>query len=149
MPARVTLGQRLTAGQQLRQSVVCACEDGFVGMGRPHAVAPLDLVGVRGGVTRQHAGVGAQADHLVAQPAVLELVEQQLCGGDERRRIDRRLRLDSGRQLRRTVVGVDDPLDVPAELQPQPEIAFHCGQGQAPRLRSFPLAARSVSSITG
>ena len=84
-------------------------EDGFVGVGRPHAVAALDLVGVRAGLARQHAGVGAQADHLVAQPAVLELVEQRLCVGDERPRVDRRLRVDRRRQLRRAEVRVDDP----------------------------------------
>ena len=128
-PALVTFGQRLVTGQQLRQSVVRGREDGFVGIGRPHAVAPLDLVGVRAGLARQHAGVGAQADHLVTQPAVLELVEQKLCGGYERPRGDRRLRVDSRRQLRRAVVRVDDPFDVPAELQAQPEIALHDRQG--------------------
>lgn len=101
------------------------CEDGFVGVGRPHAVAPLHLVGVRAGLARQHAGVGAHANHLVAQPAVLELVEQRLCLGDECPRIYRRLRIDGGRQLWRAVVGVDDPLDVAAELQPQPEVTLN------------------------
>ncbi len=111
------------------------CEDGFVGIGRPHAVAALDLVGVRAGLARQHAGVGAQTDHLVAQPAVLELVEQRLGGGDELSRVDRRLRVDGGRQLRRAVVGVDDPFDVPAELQPQPEVALRSGLGHTASLR--------------
>ena len=73
-------------------------EDGFVGEGGPHAVAPLHLVGVRAGLARQHARVGAHTDDLVAQPAVLELVEQRLCGRDERPRVDRRLRVDGFRQ---------------------------------------------------
>jgi hypothetical protein len=67
------------------------------GVDRPHAVAPVDLVGVRAGLARQHAGVGAQADDLVAEPAVLELVEQRLRGGDKRPRLGRRLRVDGGR----------------------------------------------------
>jgi len=62
---------------------------------------------------------------LVAQPAVVDLVEQRLCLGYERPRIDRRLRLDGGRQLWGAVVGVDDPVDVAAELQTQPEVALN------------------------
>ena len=99
-------------------------EDGFVGEGRSHAVAALHLVGVRAGLARQHAGVRAQADDLVAQPAVLELVEQRLGGRHERPRVDRRLGLDGGRQLRRAVVGVDDPVDMAADLQAEPEVAL-------------------------
>jgi hypothetical protein len=137
-PALVTLGERLLAGQQLRQSLVRSREHRFIGMGRPHAVAPLDLVRVRARLARQHAGVGAQADHLVAQPAVLELVEEQLCVGDERPRVDQRLRLDSRRQLRWTVIGVDDPFDVSAEPQAQPEVALHSGQDHCAEPTALP-----------
>ena len=138
MPALVALGQRPVAGEQLLELLVRGREDGFVGVGRPHAVAPLHLVGVRAGLACEHAGVGAQAGHLVAQPAVLELVEQRLGGGDERARVDRRLRVDGGRQLRRAVVGVDDPFDVAAELQAQPDVALRGGSGldQEPRTGS-------------
>ena len=126
-------------------------EDGFVGVGRPHAVAALDLVGVRAGLARQHAGVGAQADHLVAQPAVLELVEQSLRGGDERPRLDRRLRVDGGGQLGRAEVGVDDPFDVPAELEPQPEVALRGGLGHVVSVRRSGLRRRGGprSSVDG
>ena len=135
LPALVALGQRPVAGEQLLELLVRGCEDGFVGVGRPHAVAALHLVGVRAGLASQHAGAGAQPDHLVAQPAVLELVEQRLSRGDERSRLDRRLRVDGGRQLRRAVVGVDDPFDVPAKLQPQPEVALRSGLGHMASLR--------------
>ena len=74
---------------------------------------------------------------LVAQPAVVDLVEQRLCLGYERPRIDRRLRLDGGRQLWGAVVGVDDPVDVAAELQPQAEVAFNWRLGHAASLRRF------------
>ena len=83
----------------------------------------------------QHAGVGAKALHLVAEPAVLELVEERLRVGDERTRVGRRLLLDGCRQLHGAVVGVDDPVDVPAELQPQPEVAVRGGPGHAASLR--------------
>ncbi len=95
-------------------------EDRFVGVGRPHAVAALHLVSVRAGLPRQHAGVGAEPSYLVTQPAIPELAEEGLCGRDERPRVDGSLRLDGGGQLRRAEVGVDNPFDVPAELQPQP-----------------------------
>jgi hypothetical protein len=122
----MALGQRPLTREQLLEPLVRGGEDGFVGVGRPNAVAPLDLVGVRVGLAGQNAGVGAHADHLVAQPAVVELVEQRLSLGDERPRLGRRLRGDGGRQLRRAVVGVDDPLDVAAELQAEPEVALNC-----------------------
>ena len=122
------------------------CEDGFVGVGRPHAVVALHLVGVRAGLACQRAGAGAHAHHLVAQPAVLELVEQGFCSCDECSRFDRRLRVDGGRQLRRAVVGVDDPFGVPAELQPQPEVALGSGLGHTASLRR-PGGKRSAEQV--
>ena len=124
-------------------------EDGFVGVGRPYAVAAFHLVGIRAGLARQHAGVGAQADHLVAQPAVLELVEQRLCLDDECPRIDRRLRVDSGCQLWRAVVGVDHPFDVSAELQPHPEVALYWYLGHAASLRRLRRRCLERSVLLG
>jgi len=103
-------------------------EDGFVGVGRPDAVAALRLVGIRAWLSRQHARVRADADHLIAQPAVLELVEQRLCGGDEGSRLDRRLGLDRRHQLRRSEVCVDEPIDVTTELQPQLQVPLGNGR---------------------
>jgi hypothetical protein len=114
-------------------------EDGFVGVGRPQAVAALHLAGVRAGLARQHAGIGAHADHLVAQPTVLELVEQPLRLADECPRIYRRLRVDGGRQLRRAVVSVHDPLDVAADLQAQAEVPLFRGLGHRGEPTAFPL----------
>ena len=124
LPARVALGLRTLAREQLLEPLVRGSEDRLVGVGRPHPVAPFDLVGVRAGLARKHAGVRAQADHLVAQPAVVELAEQGLGGGGDRARVDRRLRVDGGRELRRAEVGVDHAVDVPADLQSQPEVAL-------------------------
>ena len=126
-PALVALGQRSLAGEQLLEPLVRRGEGGFVGMRRPHAVAALHLVGVRAGLPCQHAGVGSQADDLVVQPAVLDLAEQRLCVGDECPRLDRRLRVDGGGELRRPEVGVDDAVDVPADLQPESEVALRGG----------------------
>ena len=141
LPVLVTLGQSPLAGEQLLEPLVRGREHGFVGERRPHAVAALHLVGVRAGLACQHAGVGADADHLVAQPAVLELAEQRLGGGDERPRVDQRLVVDRGRQFRRAEVGVDDPLDVAAELQPQPEVALWRGRGHATSVRRLRRSA--------
>ena len=107
-------------------------EDGLVGAPRPHAVAPGDLVGVRAGLAGQHTGEGTQPDHLVAQPAVVQLVQQVLRVGDERPRIGRRLGVDRGGQLRRAEVGVDDPVVVPAEPQAQPDVPHRCRSAHAP-----------------
>ena len=134
LPALVPLGQRPVAREQLLEPLVRGREDGFVGVARTHAVAPLHLVGVRAGLARQHARIRVQPEHLVAQPAVLELFQQRLRGGDERPRVDRRLRVDGSRQLGRSEVRVDDPFDVPAELQPQPEVALRGGVGHAASL---------------
>jgi hypothetical protein len=105
-------------------------EDALVGESRPHPVAPLHLVRIRAGLACQHAGVGSETDHLIAQPAVLELVEQLLCGGDEHPGLDGRLGVDGGRQLRWAEIRVDDPVDVTAELQPQPQITPGGGLGR-------------------
>ena len=43
------------------------------------------------------------------------------------------------RQLWRAVVGVDNPFDVAAELQSQPEVALHGMLGHAAILRRFRL----------
>jgi hypothetical protein len=84
LEAQVPFGERSAAGQQLVQLLVRRREDDLFGVGRPDAVTALHLVGVRGGLACEHAGVGTKPDHLVAQPAVFELVEQRLRGGDER-----------------------------------------------------------------
>ena len=136
-PTLVTLGQRPVAGEQLLDLLVRGREDGFVGVGRPHAIAPLHLVGVRARLACQHARVGAQPDHLIAQPAVLELLQESLCGRDERSRVDGRLGVDGDRQFRRAEVGVDYPFHVAAELQPELEVALYDGLGHAASLRRF------------
>jgi hypothetical protein len=120
----VALGQRAVAGEQLLELLMRLREDRLVGVGRPHAVAPLDLVRVRDGLAGEHAGVCAEPGDLVAQPAVLELVEQRVGVGDKRRRVDRRLGAGGGGKLGRPVVGVDDPVDMPADPQPQAEVAL-------------------------
>jgi hypothetical protein len=105
-------------------------------MGRPHAVAPLHLVRVRARLARQYAGVGAEADHLVAQPAVVQLIEEPVRRRDELWRVDRRLGVDGRRELRRAEVGVDHPVDVPADPQPQAEVALDDGLAHAVSISS-------------
>jgi hypothetical protein len=57
-------------------------------------------------------------------------LEQRLCVGDERARVDGPLRLDLGRQLGRPDVRVDEPLDMAPELQPQAEVPLREGLGR-------------------
>ncbi len=137
-PALVPLGERSVPGQEPLQPLVRGREDRLVGVRRSHAVAALDLVGVRERLACQHAGVGAQADHLVAQPAVLELVEQLLCGGNERPRLGGRRSLDLRRPLGRPEVRIDQPVDVAAELQPQADVP-----ARETRRRSVPVVLRA------
>jgi hypothetical protein len=59
VPALVTLRQRPVARKQLLESLVRRREDGFIGVGGPHAVAALHFVCVRAGLAGEHAGVRA------------------------------------------------------------------------------------------
>ena len=130
-PLLVALSQRAVAGQQLVERGVGRLEHGLVGVLGPVAVAPLSLVAERQPLAGQEAGVGVDAEHLVAQPAGLELVEQRLGVGDQRLRGGRRLGLDLGGQLRRADVGIDQVGVVAAELEAEPEIAASDGVGHA------------------
>jgi hypothetical protein len=92
-----------------------------------HAVARFDLVGVRDGLAGKRACVCVEADHLVVQPAVFNLVEQGGCIDGEHLRIDRLLGVDVGREFGRAVVRVDDAVDVAAEPKPEQEVALDDG----------------------
>ena len=102
-----------------------------------NAVAALDLVGVRDVLAREHAGVGSQPADLISEPAAALLVEirgrddglrQGVRVGREIAGIDQRLRGDRGRELGRPVVRVDEAVDVPAEPEPEGQVALdHVG----------------------
>ena len=115
---------------------MCGFEDRLVRVDGANAVAPLDLVGVRAHLAREHPGVGVQPDDLVAQPAVVQLAEEAFRAGDEHARVDRRLCVDGGLELGRAVVRIDEPFDMSAELQPEPDIALGGGFGHLVSLRS-------------
>ena len=123
----------------------------LVGEDRPHAVAALDLVGVRDRLAGQHAGVGAQAGDLVAQPAVLERVEERLRLGEERRGVGERLGCDRRCQLGRAEVRVDEPVHVTAESQPEPQIPLRgIGHELVPRASASnrPVSYASTTACT-
>jgi hypothetical protein len=63
-------------------------------------------------------------------------------------RVDWRLRVDGLRQLRWAVVGVDDSFDVPAELQPEPQVALARGSAHRREPTAFRLS-RDDSFPTG
>ena len=110
-------------------------EDRLVGAVGPHAVAPLHLVGVR-------ADSPASTPAYVRRPRTWSRSQPSssssssaLCVGDERSRLDGRLAVDLGGQLRRPEVRVDDPVDVAAELEPEPDVALGGRVDHAARLR--------------
>jgi hypothetical protein len=67
-------------------------EDRLVGAVRLHAIAPLDLVSVRGRLAREHSGVRPKPVYLVPEPAVRDLGEQRVRPVDELARLDERSR---------------------------------------------------------
>lgn len=67
------------------------------------AVAALDLVGVRDALSREHAGVGAQAANLIFQPAAALRVELAGSGNS----------LTQGIGLRGELGRMDVPYDTP------------------------------------
>jgi hypothetical protein len=138
LPALVPVGQSALAGEELLQLCVGRGEDVLVGERRPHAVAALDLVRVRGGIAGEGARVGAQARDLIAEPAVGDVVEQCLGVVDETARLDRLCGRDRRGQPGRPVVRVDDPVDVAAEPEAQQEVALGDGPGHATSLRVAP-----------
>jgi hypothetical protein len=136
----VALGERARARQQLLQPLVHLGERGLVGAARPQLVAGLDLVGIRPRLAREHAREGVQCPHLVAQPAVAELVAERAGGGGELHRGDRLRRVDGGNQLGRAEVGVDDLVGVAAELEAQTQVALDVGISVHPA-RAYPRGA--------
>ena len=92
--------------------------------GPPHrrGTARVHADPLRDGLPRQHARIGPQPDRLVAQPAVLQLIKQRLHGGDKLAWLDRRRDRDPSSQLGRPEVGVNDPLNVPSDPKPEPQV---------------------------
>ena len=129
----VALVERPVARKQVLELLVRLAVRRLGSQLRPDAVALLDLVGVREALAREHAGVGAETVDLIRQPASALRVE---LGGARhvgrecirlRRqlgRVDRRCGVDGLGQLGRSVVGVDEPVDVSPEREPQRQIAL-------------------------
>jgi hypothetical protein len=99
----------------------------------PDAVAALDLVEIGGLRTGEHSCVGAEATELLAEPAgallaqpcVRKLVQEHVGVSRKlRRRSHLLLCCDRLGKFGRPVVGIDEPVHVPAEPQPEGEIAL-------------------------
>jgi len=99
----------------------------------PDAVAALDLVEIRDLLPGENARVDADASELVAEPAGARVAEpglRELGGQHVRVRGEGFGRSKSlgghrVREPRRTVVGVDEPVDVLPQPEPQCEVALH------------------------
>ena len=145
-PVRVVaLVQRPVARQQVFELLVRRAVRRLRSQLWPDAVALLDLVGVREALAREDAGVGAEAVDLIRQPATALRVEPGGARhvGGERIRLRRQLGGVDGRcgvdgicQLGRTVVGVDEPVDVAPERQPQRQVALDDVRHAVNRIRS-------------
>ena len=125
-PRRPSLEERPVARQELVERGMRSLVDAHRRLDGPHAVAGLHLVGVPDLLAVEHARVGRTGSHLVVEPPVGKLREQCLGVRNEAPRRDDVLRIHLILQLGRPVVGVDEPLDVPAE--PQSELQVTLGR---------------------
>ncbi len=129
-PGLVALRDRSRAWEGLVKVAVSSLEGILVRPLRPNAVTALDLVLEGDLLAREPACNGLEPDELGAQPAATGLAESVLVerfeqGGGvthQGRGLAQLLGLDLLRDLRRPVVGVDEPVDVPAEAQAELEI---------------------------
>ncbi len=125
-PGVAALAQRPVAGVQLVELRMHLRVDVLRDLRGPHAVRAFDLVAVGQLVAREHVGVRGAALHLVAQPAVGQLVAQRVGVGRELLGGNLLFRVDLLLQLGRAVVRVDEPVDVLAEPQPEHQIPLSC-----------------------
>ena len=123
-PGLPALVEGAVARQERVELGVGGLVDAHRGLRRPDAVAPFDLVGVRQVIAGEYVRVGGAAAHLIVQPTVGELAQEAVGVGGELRGVNRCLRIDLGLQLRRSVVGVDEPVDMLAEAKAEDEVAL-------------------------
>ena len=91
---------------------------------RADPVAALDLVRVGDLLTGELGRVRAKSERLVAEPAVLERRQQLVALRDELGGVGERLGVGLLLQLRRPVVGVDQPVHVPPQPEPEQDICL-------------------------
>ena len=118
------------------------------------AVAAFDLVGVGDLLAREPAGDGLGTDELRPEPGPpalfepVQVFEQRGCVAREAGRVAELLGLDPLFDLRRPVVGVDEPFDMATEPQAELEVA----SGNVAHARSnraacpWPTPTQSVAS---
>ena len=78
------------------------------------------------------------AEHLVGEPAVVEVGEQRIAVGGEHARVGLLLRVDALLQPGRAVIRVDEAVDVLAEAQPELEVALGGRHGAASKSAAWP-----------
>jgi hypothetical protein len=137
-PGDVSLAQRGAAigGQDLVEASVGGGELVVVHERRAGAVARLDLVEIADVRPRQLAGAGPEAHGLGPDPAPapgielvgtfarIEVGDQAAGVGGQLSGRARRPGLGPAGELGRAVVGIDEPVDVAAEPQPELQIAL-------------------------
>ncbi|MCB1004802.1 MAG: hypothetical protein KDB35_11530 [Acidimicrobiales bacterium] len=135
-PRAVALGQRAGAGQDLVEGRVGGGEAVLGHAPGAHAVAGLDLVRVPDGVAAELGRGRDQTGALGPQPptpagvqpvevaGAVEVGHQARRLGDELAERDPGLGLHPPRQRRRSVVGVDEPVEVAPEAQAEQQVAL-------------------------
>ncbi len=143
-PRDETVGERTRPGQHLVEAPVRVDEDLLVGPGRTHPVAGLDLVRVTERLPRQFPRCGEETPDLRVQPVAttgrgsLFLCRGRLHPFEGFTRVDRGeqpagrrnellgilhgLRVDRRGECTRSVVGVDQPVDVASDAETEDEV---------------------------
>ena len=131
---------------------------------RPDAVAPLDLLRVGDPFACQHARVDPESADLIPQPRAAprleigarDVVSQRLGLCRELSRRDEIRRIHGLRQLGRPVVGIDEAVHVPSELQSQRQVSLddlrHAVTVRHPEVAmvsSAPRGSAAVDDVVG
>ena len=112
------------ARKQLLELVVRRVQGRLVGAGGFDAEAGGDLVAVAPALAGDHPRAGAKAGDLVAEPPVVELVEQSVTLGHQLGRRGRLLAVDASGQVGRPVVGLDHSLVVAGQAEGKQDVAL-------------------------
>ena len=157
-PRDVSLPERTHARHDLVQQAVCGFELVLGDEAGSYAVTPLDLVDIGDVDAIQLLGGGFEPDELCPQPSAPVRIQRGLTAaavelGDERSCVRRAARqrarvgaaIDPTPEIFGSVIGVDDPVDMLAELESELEISID--QRRADHERSADVLAQERDGL--